>query len=105
MHEFGAMQLLAAGNQSVDHGDADAASNIAQQVVQSAGIADFLVSKACHGHRRKRDEDAAGTETAEDNCPDEAPLRDLESCLAKAQAADGKQQKASDNEPAVIDLR
>ena len=53
------MGLGAAHQQGHDRGDADAASDIAHQVVNTAGIADFFLAQAAQAHGGKRNEDEA----------------------------------------------
>jgi len=47
--QFSAMYLCVTRDDGVHHRDSDAAADVAEQVVQSAGVADFFVLEEGHG--------------------------------------------------------
>ena len=59
VHEFAAMQLLVARDNRIHHGNSDAATDIAQQVIEAAGVANLLILEERHGSCGQRDKYAA----------------------------------------------
>ena len=51
--------LRAAHQKGGDRGNADAASDVAHQVVDAGGIADLLLAQAAHAHGGERNKDEA----------------------------------------------
>ncbi len=102
MHQFAAMHLFVSRNDGVDERNSDAASDVAQQIIEAAGIADLLIRKRSHGGSGERNEDHARAEAAEDDRPEERPGTDGEGYLAEPDAADGEDEEAGGDEPARI---
>src|ERR1700687_1658376 len=84
-HQFVAMQLFMAGDNGVDDGNSNAASNVAQQIVEATGIANFFVLQERHGGRRERDKYAPRAKAANQNGPQKCPLPDRKIDLPEPQ--------------------
>jgi len=77
------MELFMPRDDGIHNGDPDAAADVAEQIVEAACVADLLVFQKCHGGCGKRNEDASGSKTADQNRPDESPLPDAKIDLAE----------------------
>src|SRR5579862_3260692 len=88
---FTAVQLFVARNDRINYGNPDASADIAQQIVKSAGIADFFILQESHRGGGERNEDAAGAESADNDRPEEGPLSDGQIHLPKPDAGGAKQ--------------
>src|SRR5579875_811746 len=87
---FRAVHLLMSRDDGVHNGNAHASTYVAQQVVETARIANLLICKRTHGGGGKRNENHAGSEAAQDDCPDKGPLGDEEIYLSEAETAQSK---------------
>ena len=103
--QFVAMDLLMPGDDRVHDRDSNTAANIAEQIVKSAGVADFFILQERHRGGRKRDKHAARAEPADQDGPQECPLTDAEVDLAEPQAGRAEHREAEGDEPAVVHFR
>ena len=59
VHHFILMQLGVAGHDGIHKRYADAAADVAEQIVETAGVANLLVGKTGHGRGRQGNKDRA----------------------------------------------
>ena len=65
-HQIILMDLRAAHQDGGDAGDADAAADVAHQVVDAGGVTHFFLAQSAHGHGGEGDEDEAAGEAVDD---------------------------------------
>ena len=63
--------LGAAGEEGGDHGDADAAAEVAHEIEDAGGVAHLFVFQRAHGQGGHGDEDQGGGEAVDDVGPDD----------------------------------
>jgi len=69
------MKLFVPRDDRIYDRDPDAASNVADQIVEAAGVADFFVLQKCHGCGSERHKDASGAEAVKQDRPNKTPPR------------------------------
>src|SRR5580704_15810267 len=98
------MRLRVARDDRVDDGNANAAADVPEQVVEAAGVADLFVAERAHGDGRERDEDEARASAAQDDGPDERPLGDRKRKMRHPERGPRENYVARRDEPAVVEL-
>src|ERR1700678_4089458 len=68
-HQFVAMHLLVARDDGVHYRNPDASADVAHQIVEAAGVANFFILQKCHRGSRERNEDTSRAETADQDGP------------------------------------
>src|SRR5215469_10518951 len=103
IHQVIAMYLLVPREHCIHDRDADAAADIAHEVVKAAGVADLLVRQSTHGNRRQRYEDEADGCAAENDRPKKRPRRNLQVGAREREAAKRGEDESATDEEAIID--
>src|SRR2546430_17688176 len=95
------MDLPMGGQRGVEQGESHAAAHVTQQIIEATGVADLLVGQSAHGGRRERNEDHAGSESANNDGPEERPWADGQVHGAEGEAAERKEKKNQADQPTI----
>src|ERR1700742_4362069 len=99
--EIDAMRLRVASDDCIDDGDADAAADVAEEIVEAAGVADLLVAERAHGDGGERNEDEAGAGAGGDDGAGEGPLAGGGGGVGHPECGPREDDVAGSDEPAI----
>src|SRR5580704_5337281 len=92
----------AAGEECLSDGDADAATHVAHQVEEAAGVADLLVVERTVGCSANGDEDEAEAEAGDEDGEEKSGGREVQGDIAEVKRGEAEGEEAEGEEDARI---